>query len=194
MIEIISGTNRPNSNSLKVAKVVLDMYLAAGVAADLIDLSTLKFQDVLDGEYYKDTPASLKDAVRRVTEADGLVMVVAEYNGSFPGILKLFIDYWKYPQTFEARPVACIGLGGRWGGLRPVEHLQQVMSYRSAYLFPQRLFLANVGNVLKDGTIADPVMLDLLKTQVRDFPKFIEGLKSQGLDANSKLKVAAKSK
>jgi chromate reductase, NAD(P)H dehydrogenase (quinone) len=116
------------------------------------------------------------------------VFVVPEYNGSFPGVLKMFIDYWKYPETFEFRPVAFVGLGTRWGGLRPVEHLQQVFGYRNAFVFPHRVFVSNVHSALKDGKFIDPMINDLLKTQARDFVKFIHALKHQGLDANSKLK------
>jgi chromate reductase len=119
------------------------------------------------------------------------VMVVPEYNGSYPGILKLFIDYWKYPESFEHRPVAFIGLGWRWAGLRPVEHLQGVFGYRNAYSFPVRVFLPNIGNTLKDGKLTDPAIDEMLKTQTREFAKFVRGLKSESLDSVSR-KLAAK--
>lgn len=131
----------------------------------------------------------LSHAVDRVDRSDGLVMIIPEYNGSFPGALKHFLDYWKFPQSFEGRPVAFIGLGGRFGGLRAVEQMQQVMSYRNAYLFPQRVFLINVQNTMKDGQLSDPTQVDLMKTQASDFVKFIRALKSEGLDANSKAPV-----
>lgn len=189
MIEIVSGTDRANSNSLQVARFVVELYREHGASADLLDLTQVNFQDAVGGGYFGGPKGDIKSAVSRMTKADGILFVVPEYNGSYPGILKLFIDYWKYPDTFEARPVAFIGLGGRWGGLRPVEHLQQVFGYRNGYVFPQRLFLSNVKDVLKDGRIVDPMMQDLLKTQTRDFLKFLNALQSQGLDANSRLKA-----
>jgi chromate reductase, NAD(P)H dehydrogenase (quinone) len=186
MIEIISGTDRPYSNTIKVAKYVLELYRATGADVELLDLSALKFEDVAGGDYHKAPAGTFGEAVARVTRADGLVLVVPEYNGSYPGALKLFIDYWKYPLTFESRPMAFIGLGLRWGGLRPVEHLQQVMGYRNAFLFPNRVFLTNIKDAFKDGKIADKMIDDLLKVQSRDFLKFVAALKSQGLDANSR--------
>ena len=189
MIEIVSGTDRPQSNSIKIAKILLELYRSAGVDAGLIDLSELNHEDLHGGDYLKGARGTVKAAVDRVTSADGVVVVVPEYNGSFPGALKLFIDYWKYPETFEARPVAMIGIGQRWGGLRPVEHLQQVFGYRNAFMFPQRVFIHNIGKTLVDGAITDPFVVDLIKTQSRDFVKFVKGLSSQGLDANSRLKA-----
>ena len=68
--------------------------------------------------------------------------MVPEYNGSYPGALKYFIDMWKYPDSFENRCVAYVGIAaGMWGGLRPIEHLQGVMGYRNAHQFNQRVFI-----------------------------------------------------
>lgn len=188
MIEIVAGTDRPGSNTMKVAQFVETLYAAQKIPARLLDLREMKCGDADGGDYFKGARGSIKALVDRVTAADGLVMVVPEYNGSFPGVLKLFIDYWKYPQTFEYRPSAFIGLGGRFGGLRPVEHLQQVFNYRNGFLFPNRVFITNIKEQLKDGVVVDPMLLELLNIQTRDFGKFIDALKIQKLDANSRMK------
>lgn len=188
MIEIIAGTDRPNSNTIRVARFVESLYREEKIPAQVLDLAALDVNDVSGGPYYSGAKGGFKSAVERVNHAEGLVVVVPEYNGSYPGFLKLFIDYWKYPETFEHRPVAFIGLGGRWGGLRPVEHLQQVFGYRNSYIFPNRVFLPHIDKALKDGAIVEPLLLDLLKIQTRTFDRFIKALKSQHLDAISQRK------
>ena len=187
MIEIISGTDIPNSSTLKFANILAEDYRALKVPVDVLDVAKLDVADFAGAEYGKPR-GSVLEGVKRATSADGIVFVVPEYNGSFPGILKLFIDHWKYPDAFEFRPVAFVGLGNRWGGLRPVEHLQQVFGFRNAYVLPHRVFISGAGELIKDGTVSDPVINDLLKTQARDFVKFIQALKHQSLDANSFLK------
>jgi chromate reductase, NAD(P)H dehydrogenase (quinone) len=187
MIEIISGTDRPGARTEQVSKLIHGFFNALKVKSQIMDLAKLPLHH-LHGSSYK-TPDPLQEAVSRVNAAEGLVMVIPEYNGSFPGALKHFIDHWKFPDSFEARPIAFVGLGGRFGGLRAVEQMQQVFSYRNGYLFPIRVFLTNVQNILKDGVLEDQGMLDLLKTQTRDFAKFIKALESQGLDANSLAKA-----
>lgn len=187
MIEIISGTDRPQSNSLKIAQMLVEDYRQLNAPVDLIDLNLLNLADVSGGHYFKGARGSYLQAVDRVTKAEGLVIVVPEYNGSFPGALKLFIDYWRYPDSFENRPVALVGIGARWGGLRPIEHLQQVFGYRNAFVFPNRVFIPNVKDVFKEGKVTDALVADLLKVQARDFLKFIKALESQGLDANSRI-------
>ncbi len=117
------------------------------------------------------------------------MIVAPEYNGSYPGALKLFIDYWRYPATFEHRPVAFVGLGNRWGGLRAVEHLVQCLAFRNAYCFPQRVYLANIKTIFKDGHVHDSLIHDLIVTQAKDFITFTKALKGAGLDANTRIKA-----
>ena len=70
------------------------------------------------------------------------MVVVPEYNGSFPGILKYFIDLLPFPESFDCRPVSYVGVSaGQWGALRAVEQLQLVFGYRNAYVHPPRTFL-----------------------------------------------------
>ncbi len=181
---IIAGTNRKNSRTSAVAKLIQNLYHQAGEKTEIIDLADLPFAEFHPDFYGKDLNGVLKEAIDKINQAEGLHMIVPEYNGSMPGALKYFIDFWKYPETFEFRPVAFVGLGGMFGGLRPVEHLQQVFGYRSAFIFPQRIFLQNVWTTLKDGQIQDPVVMQLLKDQVFGFQKFVTALKEHQLDAN----------
>jgi NAD(P)H-dependent FMN reductase len=181
---IISGTNRPQSRSRQLAGLIQSLYRAEGEEVEIIDLAKLPLH-LLDGSHYgKDTPPGVQEAIAKVGTSEGLIIVCPEYNGSMPGALKYFIDHWKYPESFEHRPVCFVGLGGLFGGLRPVEHLQQVFGYRNAYVFPQRVFLSNVWNTLKDGHLNDKMAMTLLENQAKGFTKFCRALQSEGLDAN----------
>ena len=84
----------------------------------------------------------------------------------------------KYPESFEFRPVCFVGLGGLFGGLRPVEHLQQIFSYRNAHMYPERVFLFNVWNQLKEDQLINEDTLALLEKQAKGFTKFVSALKS----------------
>lgn len=102
------------------------------------------------------------------------MLVVAEYNGSFPGVLKHFIDLLRYPGSLEGLPAAFVGLsGGRWGGLRAVEQLQQVFQHGHAHLFPKRVFVSDVYRLLDaDGQLTDPELAGRLRDQARAFVSF----------------------
>jgi chromate reductase, NAD(P)H dehydrogenase (quinone) len=185
---ILVGTNRAGSRTKAVAETVLKIYQDLGESEiELLDLATVpltfKSQQVYDGPF--DGP--LQAAIDKINKADAIVVVCPEYNGSFPGALKFFIDHWSFPESFEFRPIVFIGLGGRYGGLRPVEHLQQVFGYRNAFMYPQRVFLFNVWDQLKNGGLSKE-HLDLLKEQSKGFLDFIRALRTAGLDANSRRK------
>ena len=190
---IISGTNRPGSRTRQISAVIQKIYLELNEKVEIIDLAELPFAELTGVHYAGGTSESWSLAIQKVNAASGLIIVVPEYNGSFPGALKYFIDHWKYPQSFEHRPMCFVGLGGLFGGLRPVEHLQQVMGYRNAFQYPERIFLTNIFGTLKNGELQDPVAMPLLQSQAKGFQAFVKALESQKIDANSKLaEMAAK--
>ena len=183
---IVSGTNRPGSNSLKISKHLQSLYKKHGHESEIIDLRDIPLEKLDGSQYSKREMPEFEPWIDKTLNADSFHLVVPEYNGSYPGILKYFIDHWKYPDSFEHRPVAFVGLGGRFGGLRPVEHLQGVFGYRNGFMFPDRVFLTNIWNHMKDDQITDDMFLELLEKQVKDFIAFVEGLHKVGLHANDK--------
>ncbi|HRK07773.1 MAG TPA: NADPH-dependent FMN reductase [Pseudobdellovibrionaceae bacterium] len=192
MKHIIVGTDRPGSKSRVIAEIMQGLYRQNGEEVELLDLREIA-RGFADGPQYGDVKNPiLVEAASKIEKSDGLIIVVPEYNGSMPGALKYFIDHLKYPEAFEARPVAFIGLGGMFGGLRPVEHLQGVFGYRNAFIYPERVFILNVWNHFKkteanpNGEFKDPLLLQLMDKQVRGFQAFVNGLKQVGLHTSNR--------
>jgi NAD(P)H-dependent FMN reductase len=180
MITIISGTNREDNNSIKISRHLAGLYGELGEAVELLDLRKLPAEAFLPG-IYSAKPESLTSAfTNKVLAADGLVVVVPEYNGSFPGILKHFIDLLPFPESFNCRPVAFIGLAAGYNGaLRAVEQLQMVFAYRNAHLFNRRVFIPAVHKVLgADGSIADEDLKTRLQDQATHFIKYVQSVKA----------------
>lgn len=175
---------------MQIARLVQKMYQEEGESVEIIDCATLD-HDEATGKYGDSVPPIMKSWIDKLNVSDGIVFVVPEYNGSYPGILKYFIDHFKYPDTFEFRPVAFIGIGGRFGGLRPVEHLQGVFGYRNAFLYPERVFIFDIWGALKTGDIIDQQILGFMRAQVKGFRAFCSALSAAGLDANARLKARA---
>ena len=184
-ILVISGTNRPGSNALKIANILLGHYQTASAKAELLSLTELP-KEVFDGSAYATKPAGMVAIQQRVLSAMGLHIVTPEYNGSVPGVLKYFIDMLKFPESFERRPVCFTGLSaGIWGALRPVEQLQAIFGYRNAYIYPERVFMPQIYNLLDDnGRLKDAELLKRLKSQVEGFVAFVERLQGVKLRGN----------
>ena len=178
MIEIIVGTNRRGSTSSALAKWLLKYYQGLEVNAQIMDLVDLPLE-TFSPESYKKKPQAVLDFTDRILGSIGLVIVTPEYNGSMPGSLKLFIDLLPFPESFEGRPVCYVGLAaGQFGGLRPVEHLMQVFSYRNAHNYPNRVFLPHSHNLidLKIG-VTDKASADRLHNQAQGFVDYCKLVK-----------------
>ena len=173
MITIISGTNRPDSSTLEIAREVEDIYRKLEVETQLLDLQELP-KEIFQPSAYATKPASFNKFTQAILEAKGLVVIAPEYNGGPPGVLKYFIDMLPFPESFEHRPVAFIGLAaGMWGGLRPVEHLQQIFGYRNAHIFPDRVFLPGIMSLLSDESkLKSGLEWELVEKQCKDFIRF----------------------
>ena len=174
-IVVLPGTNREGSNTLRLGQAVAERYRAiADVEVDLLDLRALP-PGLLSPSSYKAKPAGWSRFADAVVEADGLHVLTPEYNGGFPGVLKLVIDHLPFPESFERRPVCFTGLAaGRFGALRPVEQLQGIFGYRNALQYPNRVFIPGVGRVLgEDGWPEDDHLSGLLAQQVSGFVDFV---------------------
>ena len=172
-ILIVSGTNRPGSNAARIARIIQRHYAGTCAAAEVFSLEELP-PELFNGAAYASKPAAFLPIQQRVLAAAGLHVVTPEYNGSFPGVLKYFIDMLKFPESFDRKPVAFVGeAAGVWGGLRAVEQLQMVFGYRNAHVFPDRVFIPGVGGKLDaDGRLTDTAIDERLAKQAKGFAEF----------------------
>jgi len=177
-LTILAGTNRPDSNTRKIARQLAGIYAELGQPAEILDLADLP-ADIFQPASYAKKPASFVRFSDAILASDGVHLVTPEYNGGMPGVLKYFIDMLKFPESFEHRPVAFTGLAaGQWGGLRPVEQLAAIFSYRNAHLFPERVFLPGINQQLSpDGRLTNEDSLMRLNAQAAGFVGFIGKLR-----------------
>ena len=115
MITVISGTNRPDSNTRKITDIVHQILIANGTGVQLLDLADLP-EELFANSSYGSKPDSFAEFQDAVINTDGILTVVPEYNGSFPGVLKYFLDMLRFPDSLYEKPAAFIGISaGPWG-------------------------------------------------------------------------------
>jgi NAD(P)H-dependent FMN reductase len=172
-ILIVSGTNRPGSSTLRIARRVEQHYRDARVPTGLLNLEDLP-PEVFSPQSYANKPPAFQAIQQKVLDCAGMHVVLPEYNGSFPGVLKYFIDLLKFPESFEHKPAAFTGVtSGSWGALRAVEQLQLVFGYRNAHIFPDRVFISSVFQKFPpNAPPADQPLDDRLARQARNFAQF----------------------
>jgi chromate reductase len=177
MMTLLIGTNRPGSNTRKVARHVEEIYAQLQVPLKVLDLAQLP-PEIFSPTSYAEKPPAFAPFADAILKSSGLVIVTPEYNGSMPGVLKYFIDMLKFPESFQHRPVCFVGVAaGIWGALRPIEQLQQIFGYRNAYVYPERVFMPQINNLLDaQGRLNNPELLGRLKAQAEGFVSFVQQL------------------
>lgn len=121
-IPVILGTVRKGRASENVAKFVYEETKKRyGVTTELIDLRDLKLAIDDAGEAIKD--AKFSETIQR---ADGLVLVVPEYNHGYPGMLKHMLDSNLKEYIHKAAGICGVSAGG-FGGTRMIQNLLPVL-------------------------------------------------------------------
>jgi NAD(P)H-dependent FMN reductase len=121
-IPVILGTARQGRASEHVAHFVLsEIRKRDGVTTELIDVREIALTTQDAGEAIKHPPFS-----ESVARADGLVLVVPEYNHGYPGLLKHLLDTNLKEYIHKAVGVCGVSAGG-FGGTRVIENLLPVL-------------------------------------------------------------------
>ncbi|WP_199120550.1 NADPH-dependent FMN reductase [Pedobacter sp. ASV28] len=171
MITIIAGTNRPNSNTLKVAKYYEKQLAEKGLASTLFDLQDLPANFIATDLYGKRSEAFEK-IQELITQTRKFLFVIPEYNGSFPGVLKAFIDACIFPESFYDKKACLVGISsGKYGNIRGIEHFNGVCAYLHLHVMPLRLHIPYIKQELNEhGAL---FMEDTLKFTNQQIDKFI---------------------
>lgn len=182
-IHILSSTDRPGSNALKVSKYAAG-YIRKKATVEIFSLKDYPFEELKGGKY-GNTPESVKQFNSNFLDADGFLFVIPEYNGGFPGILKFFWDYLPFPEAMSHKPVSLIGeAAGAFGALRPVEQFEQLLKYRKAYVYPERMFIQRVNDAFDpEEGLKEEVPQKLLMKQLDEFPDFVKKLSEKLVEA-----------
>ena len=175
---IVTSTTREKSLTFQIAKIVKNIYKTLNEDVEILDLKDVPFSKIIDKPYQKESLSDIKPYLDKIAKAEGIIIVCPEYNGGMPGLIKHFMDHWHHPESFVFKPICLVGLGGKFGALRPIEQIQDILLYRHSFVFPIRVFIQNVQTLLKDGKLMDENIQKLLNNQARNFKEFVDVMKS----------------
>ena len=119
-LPILLSTNRKLRRSVHVARWLHAVMSARpDIETELVDVADFSLPQGDYGTDIKDQFPQWRDTIVR---ADGLVIVVPEYNHGYPGALKGVLDLLLKEYVHKA--VAFVGVSaGPWGGTRVIEAL-----------------------------------------------------------------------
>lgn len=142
-ILVLSGSTRQDSFNTRLA----NLLPAARPEDDVrvrADLAGLPFFNA-DTEAIG-IPAAVQNLRKDVTDADLLVIVTPEYNGTVPGVLGNAVDWLSRPPggcVLENKDVLVVSASpSPGGGRRAAGHLRGVLANAQASVRPDGLFIA----------------------------------------------------
>ncbi|GAA4301316.1 NAD(P)H-dependent oxidoreductase [Nibribacter koreensis] len=168
MILIISGTNRPDSLSLQISQLYQGLLKSRGQESEILDLQDLPLDFASPALYNRELYSPEFLALRaQVANAQKIVFIVPEYNCSFPGVLKAFIDGLEYPDALRHKKGALVGLStGSQGGVLALSHLTDILNYCGFHVLAQKPRLPYVHKHLQDGQFTNALYLQLVEEQI----------------------------
>lgn len=178
MITVVSGTNRKDSKTSIVSNQIHQLLKELNVETKLIDLSEIDIdvsgKDLYNGEKLSESLISIQDGA--FIPAEKMIYVSPEYNGSFAGFLKYFIDIIsvrKYKETFLNKKCFLVGVAaGRAGNLRGMDHLTGTLNHVGSVVMPGSLPLSQIGSLLTEDGKINKATSDLLKEKLEKFIAF----------------------
>lgn len=170
---IISSTNRLGSNSLKVARYFQKELSIKGEEWDILSLTELP-SNLLDTDLYGKRSTAFAAIQDKVSLAQKFIFIIPEYNGSYPGALKIFVDACAYPVSFFNKKAALIGIAsGKYGNIRGIDHFTGVCNYMRMHVLPLKIHIPTIQHELSDeGEFDDPTTLKFIQEQINEIINF----------------------
>lgn len=160
MITLISGTNRISSLTEKFARQYYQLLLEDYSDLKWLDLKNLPVEilsaDVYDHPNKPEPILQLQNSFFRDTNS--FIFIFPEYNGTYPGILKLLIDSLEPKPAFAGKKASMVGVSsGRAGNLRGLDQFGSVLQHMGVTVLPNSIPVSRAqlefeGDVLKPDT------------------------------------------
>ena len=166
MYTIISGTNRVDSNTIRVAQHYQQALQAKehhSTILSLVGLNVLERNQVF-----------VKIENELLIPAKKFIFISPEYNGSIPGVLKCMFDISDIGRAFAGKKALLTGVStGRAGNLRGMEHLTGILHYMRVIVHPNKLPISVVDRLFNDQQeMTDRLTILAIDQQLEEFIEF----------------------
>jgi NAD(P)H-dependent FMN reductase len=120
--------------------------------------------------------------IKKISEADGYILVFPEYNHGYSPALKLALDY-PYDE-WNQKPVGLISYArGYFGGIRAMEQLRLVLAELQMVVLPETITVPSAGEAIDDSGQPShkslPEHLQNQLNQLHSFGKHLTNLRNE---------------
>lgn len=166
---IISASNRTDNKTKVFANSCRLALEDQGVSVQIFNLE--EFLPLLsNADMYDFDNSPISEIVEKYfRDVDKLLFVLPEYNGSFPGVLKLFIDS-VHPKEFKGKKAALVGISsGRAGNARGLDHFTSILHHLGVNVYCHALSIGTIDPMITDNKVSNPTEEGRINKLINEF-------------------------
>ncbi len=166
MMTIISGTNRSGNLTREIVFFYKKMLMEMGAEPDVL---------LLEGLDLNKRTSHLRQIEETILiPSHKFIFILPEYNGSFPGAVKTFIDMCRIPACFYGKKALLTGIAdGRAGNLRGMEHFTGILNHMKVVVHPNKLPISVIRKLINEKKeLIDEATQAVVRRQLEEFLAF----------------------
>lgn len=181
-IKIITSTTREGKKGIIVANWIVELARQSNLfEVELLDLAAINLPLMDEPNHprlQQYTHEHTKKWSEKIQQADGFIIVLGEYNFSFPAPIKNALDYlfneWKF------KPVGLVSYGGISGGLRASQMLKLVITALSMMPLATQVSLPFFTKHINDEElfVPDETIIKSADAMLKDLNRWADALKT----------------
>ena len=149
-VAIMLGSVRIGRQTHKIAYYLQKLLEERGVSVDMIDLLHHPLPLMEERvQLHPSLPSEVKWIGKTLHDADAILLVTPEYHGSYSGVLKNALDYFRAEFSKKAIGVVTTS-GGKLGGINASLQLQTLILHLGAYALPLKLLVPEIHLAIDD--------------------------------------------
>lgn len=174
-ITIVAATSRQDAVTAQMAGFYQSVFAELGVQANILDLKDIP-SNLLETTLYKKPKLANQEWDRiqdLVSATEKFVFIIPEYNGSFPGILKVWVDALQFPVSFKHKKACMLGIAdGTQGSAMAMSHFADVLNYVGVHTMALRPRFIHIGKYVRDGQLQNEEYWQFMRLQAEQFVAF----------------------
>ena len=165
----LSGSARRASHNLKLVQAMAAGAVSAGAEVTVIDWAEFVLP-VFNEDIESETPAAAVRLKTLFAQTQGFLIAEPEYNGGYSALMKNAIDWVSRPlpgapsgSVFKNKTAVIAGATtGRWGAVRSLRQLREVLGYLGCIVLPDTLSVNGADKAFDaDGKLLDAKTAEL---------------------------------
>ncbi len=174
MLTLFHGTARPNSNSEKIAMIYDKLLWEMNIPHHFFSLQDAP-ETIFNKTFHSPKHPDLAEIEQKILiPTTKYMFIIPEYNGSFPGMFKGFIDASDVKACFHNKKASLTGVAeGRAGNLRGMEHLTNIFNHIKMDVLHYKIPISQVHLLLdENGRLQSNEVIERIQQQIKLFMEF----------------------